>query len=182
MAWNKVPTHFSIHIKRCIWEIKVNRDRDFWLHFDRIKFSSKSCDDGIVDVYLKGKIDPFLSFCGENVSLAKEVPILSSAELSPDGNDPSITIQFIGKTSPTRAALKISWTEMFHLPRNIDGSFMSSRLRAEGNPKELSGKACEFTCPGEKKICIPARLVCDGIVDCPATADYGGELKTLFIQ
>lgn len=82
---------------RCIWEIKVNRDRDFWLHFDRIKFSSKSCDDGIVDIFLKGKLDPYLSFCGDNVSLAKDLPILSSADLSLDGSDPSITIQFIGK-------------------------------------------------------------------------------------
>lgn len=50
---------------RCIWEIKVNRDRDLWLHFDRIKFSSKSCDDGIVDIFLKGKYILYytLSYC-----------------------------------------------------------------------------------------------------------------------
>lgn len=89
-------TH-SYLFRRCIWEIKVNRDRDFWLHFDRIKFSSKSCDDGIVDIFLKGKLDPYLSFCGENVSLAKDLPILSSGDLSLDGRDPSITIQFIGE-------------------------------------------------------------------------------------
>lgn len=67
------------------------------MHFDHIKFNSNSCDDGIVDIFLKGRIDPFLSLCGENVSLAKELPILSSGELSSDGSDPSITIQFIGK-------------------------------------------------------------------------------------
>ncbi|XP_072381346.1 cubilin homolog [Diabrotica undecimpunctata] len=160
---------------RCIWEIKVNRERDFWLHFDQIKFSSKSCDDGIVDIFLKGRLDPYLSVCGENVSLAKELPILSSAELSPDGTDPSITIQFIGRTSPTRAAFKIAWTEMFHLPRNVDGSsLMSSRLTEGGNPEDPLGDGCEFACPGEQGLCIPARLVCNGVVNCPNVTDYKG--------
>lgn len=160
---------------RCIWEIKVNRERDLWLHFDRIKFSSKACDDGIVDIYLKGRLDPYLSLCGENVSLVKELPILSSAELSPDGNDPSITIQFIGRTSPTRAAFKIAWTELFHLPRNVDGSLMTSRLTEGGigNPED-SIEGCEFACPGEQGLCIPARLVCNGVVNCPNITNYKG--------
>ncbi|KAJ8957319.1 hypothetical protein NQ314_006568 [Rhamnusium bicolor] len=160
---------------RCIWEIKVNRDRDLWLHFDRIKFSSKACDDGIVDIFLKGRLDPYLSLCGENVSLAKELPILSSAELSPDGSDPSITIQFIGRTSPTRAAFKIAWTELFHLPRNVDGSLMSSKLIEGGNPEDPLGDDCEFPCPGEQVLCIPKRLVCNGVVNCPNVSDYKGE-------
>ncbi|XP_019867043.1 uncharacterized protein LOC109596034 [Aethina tumida] len=158
---------------RCIWEIKVNRDRDLWLHFDRIKFSSKSCDDGIVDIFLKGRLDPYLSLCGENVSLAKELPILSSAELSPDSSDPSITIQFIGRTSPTRAAFKIAWTELFHLPRNVDGSLMQSRLTDGGIAQDLVD-GCEFACPGEQGLCIPERLVCNGIVNCPNVTEYKG--------
>ncbi|CAG9817898.1 unnamed protein product [Phaedon cochleariae] len=159
---------------RCIWEIKVNRDRDFWLHFDRIKFASKSCDDGIVDILLKGRPEPFLSICGENVSLAKELPILSASELSPDGSEPSVTIQFVGRTSPTRAAFKVAWTEMFHLPRNVDGTLMSSRLTEGGHPDDVMGDGCEFACPGEKDLCIPARLVCNGVVNCPNVSDYKG--------
>ncbi|KAJ8980367.1 hypothetical protein NQ317_019008, partial [Molorchus minor] len=159
---------------RCIWEIKINKDRDLWLHFDRIKFSSKSCDDGIVDIFLKGRLDPYLSLCGENVSLAKELPILTSAELSPDGEETSITIQFIGRTSPTRAAFKIAWTEMFHLPRNVDGTLMSSMLIEGGNPEIASGNDCEFPCPGEQGLCIPQRLVCNGVVNCPNISDYKG--------
>ncbi|XP_045478336.1 uncharacterized protein LOC123683372 isoform X2 [Harmonia axyridis] len=150
---------------RCIWEIKVNRDRDLWLHFERTKFASKSCDDGIVDLFLRGKTDPYLSICGENVSMIKELPILSAAELSPDGSNPSITIQFVGRTSPTRAAFKIAWTELFHLPRNQDGSLMSSRLTEGGDPNSAEG--CEFSCPGDQGLCIPTRLVCNGVVNCP---------------
>ncbi|XP_050308010.1 uncharacterized protein LOC126744504 isoform X2 [Anthonomus grandis grandis] len=157
---------------RCIWEIKINKDRDLWLHFDHIKFNSNSCDDGIVDIFLRGRSDPFLSLCGENVSLAKELPILSSGELSPDGTETSITIQFIGRSSPTRAAFKIAWTELFHLPRNIDGTLMTSKLTEGGISAELG--ECEFTCPGEQGLCIPARLVCNGVVNCPNVSDHKG--------
>lgn len=150
---------------RCIWEIKVNRERDLWLHFERTKFASKSCDDGIVDLFLKGKSDPYLSICGENVTMIKELPILSAAELMGNDNsmEPSITIQFIGRTSPTRAAFKIAWTELFHLPRNQDGTLTSSRLTEGGG---VDGEECEFTCPGDQG-CIPTRLVCNGIINCP---------------
>lgn len=152
---------------RCIWEIKVNRERDLWLHFDRIKFASKSCDDGIVDIYIKSRLNPYLSICGENVSLAKELPILSAAELSPDGGEPAVTLQFIGRSSPTRAVFKIAWTELFHLPRNQDGSLMTSKLTEGGNNVEETVEGCDFLCPGENGLCIPARLVCNGVVNCP---------------
>lgn len=82
---------------RCIWEVKVNKERDLWLHFDHIKFNSNACDDGIVNIFLKSRVDPFLTLCGANVSLSKELPMISSGDLSPDGSDPSITIQFIGE-------------------------------------------------------------------------------------
>lgn len=151
---------------RCIWEVKVNRERDLWLHFDRIKFASRHCDEGTVDIFIRGRVDPYLSVCSENVSLAKELPILSAAELSPDDGEPSVTIQFVGSTSPTRAAFKIAWTELFHLPRNPDGSLMTSRLTEGGTPSD-SMEGCEFACPGDAGLCIPARLVCNGIVNCP---------------
>ncbi|ENN71210.1 hypothetical protein YQE_12139, partial [Dendroctonus ponderosae] len=157
---------------RCIWEVKVSNDRDLWLHFDHIKFNSNACDDGIVDIFLKGRPNPFLSLCGQNVSLVKEIPILSSKELSPDGGEPSITIQFIGRSSPTRAAFKITWTELFHLPRNIDGSVKTSKLVEGGASNEL--EECEFTCPGELGVCIPARLVCNGVINCPNATDHKG--------
>lgn len=164
---------------KCIWEIRVNRDRDLWLHFDRIKFASKHCDDGVVDIFIKGRVDSYLSICGENVSLAKELPMLSAAELSPDGNEPSITIQFVGRTSPTRAAFKIAWTELFHLPRNSDGSSVGSSISSrltEGGTIDDAVEGCGFACPGETGLCIPARLVCNGVINCPNVTNAKGNV------
>lgn len=83
---------------------------------------------------------------------------------------------FIGRSSPTRAAFKIAWTEMFHLPRNVDGSQMTSRLTEGGNPEDPLGDGCEFPCPGDQGLCIPERLVCNGVVNCPNVTDYKGNL------
>lgn len=94
------------------------------------------------------------------------MPILSAAELSPDGGDPAVKLQFIGRSSPTRAVFKIAWTELFHLPRNQDGSLMTSKL-TEGGSLDESVEGCDFVCPGEAGLCIPARLVCNGVVNCP---------------
>ncbi|XP_071052044.1 uncharacterized protein [Onthophagus taurus] len=156
---------------RCIWEIRVNRDRDLLLVFDRIKFASKFCDDGIIDFFIKGQLNPYLSICGENVSLAKELPVLTAEQLSPDGREPGVIIQFIGTTSPTRAAFKIAWTELYHLPRNTDGSLSSklltSKLTEGGSFGDGMLEHCEFKCPGEAGLCIPARLVCNGVINCP---------------
>lgn len=129
-----------------------------------------------MNVFLRGKSEPYLSVCGENVSAALEIPLLSAAELSPDGGEPGVTVQFIGRTSPTRAVFKIAWTELLHLPRNRDGSLMTSRL-TEGGIMGDAGDGCEFTCPGDGGFCIPARLVCNGVVNCPNVTDYKGKLR-----
>lgn len=161
------------NIVRCIWELKVHKDRDLWLHVDRIKFSSRSCDDGRLEIYLPmngGAIgaavgnEPWLKICGENVTSAKELPIVSSSELTnPDFDSveensisSSLFVHFYGRL-PARAAFKLAWTELFHLPRNSDGSLATSRLNAD----------CEFLCPGDSGACIAARLVCNGIQNCP---------------
>lgn len=177
---------------RCIWEIKVNRERDLWLHFDRIKFASRHCDEGSMEIYIRSRKEPFLSVCSENVSLAKELPIISAAELAPDDDDPALTIQFIGSTTPTRAAFKIAWTELFHLPRNPDGTLMTSRLTEGGAVSDNLMEGCEFACPGDAGLCIPARLVCNGVTNCPNTTNKLGihyvkhifdtELIKLFFQ
>lgn len=172
---------------RCIWDLRINRDRDLWIHFDKIKFASKNCEDGKIDIYLPGQLDPYISICGENVSLAKELPILSASELGMESiEDPTILnqddtrairIQFMSASSPMRAAFKIAWTELFHLPRNSDGTLQTSRLveggsidakyNAEFGTDKRSIEVCDFLCPGENSLCIPARLVCNGVVNCP---------------
>ncbi|KAL1130809.1 hypothetical protein AAG570_012050 [Ranatra chinensis] len=156
---------------RCIWEIQVNKDRDVWLHFDKIRFTTRDCQDGRLEVYLPSRPEhPFLSICGHNVS-SKDMPPLTSLDLTPgDGHGyspaPSVKIQFVGTAAPARAAFKIAWTELFHLPRNPDGTLMTSRL-TEGGVTSSPQTDCEFLCPGESGLCIPSRLVCNGVVNCP---------------
>lgn len=163
---------------QCIWDLEIEEKRDIWLHFDRIKFASRHCEDGNIQIYLPGRVEPYLSVCGDNVSLARELPILSAGELGFDIlDDPlstekdktrSIRIVFIGSASPARATFKIAWTGLYHLPKNSDGSLMTSRLTDGGSVRNSdSREGCDFICPGEHGLCIPARLICNGIINCP---------------
>ncbi|XP_061712903.1 uncharacterized protein LOC133521832 [Cydia pomonella] len=162
---------------QCIWDLEIEEKRDIWLHFDSIKFASRHCDEGNIQIYLPGRVEPYLSVCGENVSLARELPILSAGELGFESlDDPlviekektrSIRIVFIGSASPARANFKIAWTGLYHLPKNSDGTLMTSRLTDGSGMKTTdSMHGCDFICPGEA-LCIPARLICNGVVNCP---------------
>ncbi|VVC86579.1 unnamed protein product, partial [Leptidea sinapis] len=173
---------------QCIWDLEIEEKRDIWLHFDSIKFASRHCDDGNIQIFLPGRIEPYLSICGENVSLARELPILSAGELGFESlDDPlviekektrSIRIVFIGSASPARAAFKIAWTGLYHLPKNSDGSLMTSKLTdfSTGTTDSLNG--CDFICPGEEALCIPARLICNGVVNCPNMTSSRGKYWT----
>jgi len=180
---------------RCIWELQVTRNLDLWLHIDKIKFASRTCEEGRLELFLLSKPnEPFLSVCGENVSSLKQLPILSAAELSAlpspqpgvstttmpatvGADTPSVKIQFTGTVSPARTSFKIAWTEMYHLPRNPDGTMMTSRLTESGSfsgPSD-SAEVCEFECPGDSGFCIPKRLVCNGVVNCPNVTLWAAE-------
>lgn len=151
----------------------MNRERDLWLHFDKVRFATRPCADGILEVRLGGFGADWTSHagvsyakaCGENVSALKEVPIISSAELAaavPSWSTPehlSVRIEFIGTVTPARASFRIAWTELFHLPRNPDGTLATARRTQD----------CEFACPGDAGLCIPRSLVCNGHVNCPNT-------------
>lgn len=213
---------------KCIWELRVNWDRDVWLHFDKIKFASRSCEDEKLEIFLPGNPDPFLSICGENVSYVQKMPIISAAQISPvkvrttgdrglnyvnglgtgynfdtlqmqtqtqtqtqmqtqtqtqtqsqtqqpigalpsqtssvpneqssdDSEGPAVIVQFTGSMAPARAAFKIVWTELYHLSRDTPGALNTQKL------EEL----CGFQCPGDTG-CIPTRLLCNGVINCPA--------------
>lgn len=161
---------------QCIWDLEIEDKRDIWLHFESIKFASRHCEDGNIQIYLPGRLDPYLSVCGDNVSETEKMPILSAGELGFESlDDPlviekektrSIRIVFIGSASPARAAFKIAWTGLYHLPKNSDGTLMTSRLTDSELKPSDSGQGCDFICPGEA-LCIPARLICNGVVNCP---------------
>ncbi|KAJ8729869.1 hypothetical protein PYW07_016907 [Mythimna separata] len=161
---------------QCIWDLEIEEKRDIWLHFESIKFASRHCEDGNIQIYLPGRLDPYLSVCGDNVTETEKLPILSAGELGFESlDDPlviekektrSIRIVFIGSASPARAAFKIAWTGLYHLPKNSDGTLMTSRLTDGEMKSSDSGHGCDFICPGES-LCIPARLICNGVVNCP---------------
>nr|XP_003699829.1 PREDICTED: uncharacterized protein LOC100882792 [Megachile rotundata]XP_012144581.1 PREDICTED: uncharacterized protein LOC100882792 [Megachile rotundata] len=169
---------------KCIWELRVHRDRDVWLHFDKIKFASRSCEDGKLEIFLPRSNEPFIGICGENVSSVGEMPIISAAQIAPsfernsgpsgepnlqnsasqpstdqrqeEEDWPTVIIQFTGSMAPARAAFKIAWTELYHLPRDSTGALNTQKL----------DEYCGFQCPGDAG-CIPARLLCNGVVNCP---------------
>lgn len=160
----------------CIWEIRVSPNRDIWIQYDNVRFVSKDCRDGTLNVFLPSQTSPHLTVCGHNVSALKtSSPIAATSLRSPALSTsftpaPHVRIQFIGPTTPAKAAFKIVWTELLHLPRNQDGTVMTSRLIEDGRDEN---DKCEFLCPGDKGVCIPARLVCNGVVNCPGTVHKG---------
>lgn len=160
---------------QCIWDLEIEEKKDIYLRFESINFASRHCEDGNIQIYLPGRVEPYLSICGGNVSETKKLPIFSSGELGFESlDDPlviekektrSIRIVFIGSASPARAAFKIIWTGLSHMPRNSDGTLMTSRLT--DSSKAEYGLGCDFICPGEEGLCIPAQLICNGVLNCP---------------
>lgn len=53
---------------------------------------------------------------------------------------------------------------------------MTSRLTEGGSSSLDAVEGCEFACPGEDGLCIPARLVCNGVVNCPNVTNEKGNI------
>ncbi|XP_075165489.1 uncharacterized protein LOC142237917 [Haematobia irritans] len=155
--------------EKCIWELKVASQRDLWLNLEKARFGDRTCDSAKIEVYLAGRLEPRFIICPENVSLARDLPILSTADLGALGSDQEplpVLIQYTGDGQPGKNIFRLVWTELFHLPRNPDGSLAASLLQDND---------CSFKCPGNSNICLPRHLVCDGIQNCPnvtATSDH----------
>jgi hypothetical protein len=146
--------------EKCIWELKVEAQRDLWLHLDKARFTDRGCDQAKIEVYLAGRLEPRFIICPENVSLARDLPILSAAELGALDNDNEplpVVIQYTGDNTPGKNAFRLVWTELYHLPRNPDGTLAQAMLQ----------NACDFRCPSDPSICIPKYLVCNGVLNCP---------------
>lgn len=144
------------------------------------------CRDGRLEVYLPSRsVDyPFMLACGHNASALKELPLLTSKDVEEapavtsssllvGGGESSrynhnrqrrryVHVRFVGNTYPHKAQFKIAWSELNHLPRNADSSLRTARRTAGVNDDE-----CVFQCPGDKRLCLPARLVCNGAINCP---------------
>lgn len=104
----------------------------------QVKFPSRNCSDGKIEAFLPGRVQAFLTVCGDNETALRTLPLLTAKELMPPGgtavHEPSVTIHFTSQTTPARTAFKIAWTELHHLPRNSDGTLMTSKLQG-GQPE-----------------------------------------------
>jgi len=102
-----------------------------------------------LEIFVPERQSPVVWACGKNAAVLKDIPVLSSLELSgrvqrlvqkPTNQFdnlyiPSVRIVLTSSTTPTRTAFKMSWTELFHLPRNADGSEKTSKLVDEQRDK-----------------------------------------------
>lgn len=85
--------------EKCIWELKVAAQRDLWLHLEKAKFGERTCQSAKIEVYLAGRLEPRFIVCPENISSARDLPILSAAELGVLGNNQEplpVLIQYTG--------------------------------------------------------------------------------------
>ncbi|KAG5667749.1 hypothetical protein PVAND_015719 [Polypedilum vanderplanki] len=111
---------------KCIWELKVSSQRDLFISIDKAKFGIYgSCEVGKIEIYIAGRLEPRFVICPENATQAKELPILSAAELGAIDNFNNealpVFIQYTGDNRfPGKSAFRLVWTELFHLPRNTD--------------------------------------------------------------
>lgn len=121
--------------EKCIWELRVAPQRDLWLHLDKTQFSDRSCDEGRIEIYLAGRLEPRFIICPDNVTLAKDLTILSSSELGALDNDNEplpVLIQYTGSNRQGRNAFRLVWTELLHTPRNADGTAVSNAMLIGG--------------------------------------------------
>lgn len=134
-----------------------------------------------------------MSVCGYNATALKDLPLLTSKDLqeasSPGGDASSLSssssyaqqqqrhgapprhyvhVRFVGTAYPHKAQFKIAWSELTHLPRNADGTLRASRRTAAAADDDGSS-SCSFPCPSDERLCLPDRLVCNGVVNCPST-------------
>lgn len=150
-----------------------------------MNFVTDDCQDGRLEVYLPSRsVDyPFMSACGHNATALKDLPLLTSkdveeaADKSPStvGGAESqqhdnrrrrplrryVHVRFVGNAYPHKAHFKIAWSELTHLPRNPDGTPRAARRTSDADDE------CAFLCPGDERLCLPARAVCNGVVNCP---------------
>lgn len=144
-----------------------------------MNFVTDDCQDGRLEVYLPSRsVDyPFMSACGHNATALKNLPLLTSKDVEEVIDKSSIMansasqrrrrqrryvhVRFVGNAYPHKAQFKIAWSELSHLPRNPDGTPRAAKRTSE------DGNECAFLCPGDERLCLPARAVCNGVVNCP---------------
>ena len=108
---------------------------------------------------------PLLTLCGDSnlanrkTEISSQLPILTAQKLKQGG---PLTIR-LDAAAASKITFLISWTELFQLPKNPDGSLMMSKLEQKNIVEE-----CGFLCPGPEGVCIAKELECNGVQNCPS--------------
>jgi len=119
----------------------------------------------------KTQAQPIMTLCGDSnvgdrkTEISSQLPIISAQKLKDGG---PLTIR-LDAAAATKLNFMISWTELYQLPKNADGTLMTSKL------EQQSGENCGFICPGPEGVCIAKELVCNSVVNCPVPANFSGE-------
>lgn len=157
----------------------------------QVNFVTDDCRDGRLEVYLPSRsLDyPFMSVCGHNATTLKDLPLLTSKDVEEtvggasslfSGGEPPrnqhrrrrryVHVRFVGNIYPHKAQFKIAWSALYHLPRGSDAGALHAARRTAA-AADVNGRRgdddCTFPCPGDERLCLPARSVCNGVVNCP---------------
>ncbi|KAE8747044.1 hypothetical protein FOCC_FOCC006299 [Frankliniella occidentalis] len=145
----------------CRWELNVHWKKDLWLHFEKLTFTTHSCSEARLQILLADipGAEPWFSSCGDGGEQRK-LPILQTDQL-----EGPVTVTLTA-SSPNAVAFNLRWTELQR------GSAALGRLQAAGAAESPPGDLrvnddCAFMCPGTAGMCIPSRLVCNGVLNCP---------------
>ena len=144
----------------CIWEVRISNDHDLYISLPELDFSLKDCTKEVIEIFMPKGNTPAFTVC--ETAIAGEEG-RSKVIKAKDLREGSIIIHF-RSSSPGHSNFKLTWTELYEIPKNSDGSVMTSKLSAPGE--------CEFVCPNQSA-CIKESLLCNGVQNCPGNITSG---------
>ena len=115
----------------------------------------------------KQHAQPLLTLCGDSnigdrkTEISSQLPILTAQKLQQGG---PLTIR-LEASAASKINFLISWTELYQLPKNPDGTPMTSKIISDAGKDD-----CGFICPGTEAVCITKELLCNGVQNCPSNS------------
>ncbi|KAJ1522918.1 hypothetical protein ONE63_002057 [Megalurothrips usitatus] len=147
----------------CRWELNVHWKKDLYLHFEKLTFTTHSCSEARLQILLEDipGAEPWFSSCGDGGEQRK-LPILQTDQL-----EGPVTVTLTA-SSPNAVAFNLRWTELQRGSASL-GRLQAAGVSAAESPPDLrsNNDDCAFVCPGTGGMCIPAKLVCNGVLNCP---------------
>jgi len=148
----------------------------------QLNFRDNSCASARLQVWLgkppeiEGVGGPWFSSCGGDVS---PLAIIQPSQLPRPG---AIITVLLSAESQDAVSFALRWTALRRVsssPGRLTDSVLEPGsgdgeggvVAATGTGVGVADPACGFVCPGGSGFCVPAKLVCNGVNDCPPTTD-----------